>query len=123
MPRVCFFVSKALDPTKWAIQHHTKDLSTLTLRTRELVLRNDLVNLAGFKWYDSDILDFIKMFLTHSRHSTPLLCKITCRRWKRKYSEDWPDEDFQMQLACKDIGIDFNIVVDRFSSGLWNEQK
>jgi len=34
MPRVCFFVSKALDPTKWAIQHHTKDLSTLTLRTR-----------------------------------------------------------------------------------------
>lgn len=34
MPRVCFFVSKALDPSKWAIQHHTKDLSTLTLRTR-----------------------------------------------------------------------------------------
>ena len=34
MPQVCFFVSKALDPLKWAIQHHTKDLSTLTLRTR-----------------------------------------------------------------------------------------
>ncbi|BCR86514.1 uncharacterized protein ACHE_30501A [Aspergillus chevalieri] len=34
MPQVCFFVSKALDPTKWAIQHHTKDLNILTLRTR-----------------------------------------------------------------------------------------
>ena len=34
MPRVCFFVSKTLDPTKWVIQHHTKDLSTLTLHTR-----------------------------------------------------------------------------------------
>ena len=34
MPRVCFFVSKTLDPAKWAIKHHTKDLSTLTLHTR-----------------------------------------------------------------------------------------
>ena len=34
MPRVCFFVSKALDPKKWAIKHHTKDLSTLTLHTK-----------------------------------------------------------------------------------------
>lgn len=34
MPRVCFFINKSLDPTKWTIQHHTKDLSTLTLRTR-----------------------------------------------------------------------------------------
>ena len=33
MPRVCFFISKSLDPKKWTIQHHTKDLSTLTLRT------------------------------------------------------------------------------------------
>ncbi|ODM14238.1 hypothetical protein SI65_10346 [Aspergillus cristatus] len=34
MPWVCFFVSKALDPMKWAIKHHTKDLSTLTLHTK-----------------------------------------------------------------------------------------
>lgn len=99
------------------------DGSVLPDTLRELVLRNDLVNLAGFEWYDGDILDFIKKFLTHSRHSTPLLRKIKCRRWKRKYSEDWPEEGFQMQLVCKDIGIDFNIVVDRLSSGLWNEQK
>lgn len=90
---------------------------------RELVLRNDLANLAGFEWHDCEILDFIKRFLTRSRHSTPLLRKITCRRWKRQYWKDWPDEDSQMQLACRDIDIDFNIVVDRLSSGLWNEQK
>ena len=33
MPLVCFFISKSLDPKKWTIQHHTKDLSTLTLHT------------------------------------------------------------------------------------------
>lgn len=31
-PRVCFFVNKRLDPRIWSIQHHTRDMSTLTLR-------------------------------------------------------------------------------------------
>lgn len=48
------------------------DGSVLPDVLRVLVLWNDLANLAGFEWYDCDVLDSIKRFLTHSRQSIPL---------------------------------------------------
>ncbi|KAJ5927720.1 hypothetical protein N7466_006676 [Penicillium verhagenii] len=30
-PRVCFFVSKTIDPKTWSVKHHSRDVSTLTL--------------------------------------------------------------------------------------------
>jgi hypothetical protein len=31
-PRVCFFINKKLHPKQWTVQHHSRFLSTLTLR-------------------------------------------------------------------------------------------
>ncbi|KAJ5547523.1 reverse transcriptase [Penicillium frequentans] len=32
-PRVCFYVNKKMDPKTWSVRHHSRDLSTLTVRT------------------------------------------------------------------------------------------
>ncbi|KAJ5544111.1 reverse transcriptase [Penicillium frequentans] len=32
-PRVCFYVNKKIDPKTWSVKHHSRDLSTLTVRT------------------------------------------------------------------------------------------
>ncbi|KAJ5559443.1 reverse transcriptase [Penicillium frequentans] len=32
-PRVCFYVNKRIDSKKWSVRHHSRDLSTLTVRT------------------------------------------------------------------------------------------
>ncbi|KAJ5765559.1 reverse transcriptase [Penicillium odoratum] len=32
-PRVCFFVSKGINPKSWSIRHHSRDASTLTVET------------------------------------------------------------------------------------------
>ena len=73
MPRVCFFVSKALDPTKWAIQHHTKDLSTLTLRTRIGPICDGLVT------FDKDRSDKWLTRVARSGGSYSRCVRIYCR--------------------------------------------
>ncbi|KAJ5543821.1 reverse transcriptase [Penicillium frequentans] len=32
-PRVCLYVNKKIDPKTWSVRHHSRDLSTLTVRT------------------------------------------------------------------------------------------
>lgn len=88
----------------------------------ELGLRNDLNNLYEYEWRESSILTCVGSFLAgHWRDSTPLLRKITIRQWDCTYIDRFSDQEKQLESACKEQGIDFDIVVDSLSSGLWSQ--
>lgn len=79
----------------------------------ELGLRNDLNNLYEYEWRESSILTCVGSFLAgHWRGSTPLLRKITIRQWDCTYIDRFSDQEKQLESACKEQGIDFDIVVD-----------
>lgn len=61
-----------------------------------------------------------KRCLHNLPNSFSRLRSIVSRSHKRYYSQDWPEEDWQMHQTCKESGIDFNIV-DHLGSGLWSQ--
>lgn len=97
-----------------------EDCSVLPETLTELVLRIELDNILGFCWGSRDINEFVTSILHNFPDSFPRLRCIISRSHKRYYSQDWPEEDWQMHQTCKESGIDFNIVVDHLGSGLWS---
>ena len=98
-----------------------EDCSVLPETLTELVLRIELDNILGFCWGNRDINEFVTSILHNFPDSFPRLRCIISRSHKRYYSQDWPEEDWQMHQTCKESGIDFNIVVDHLGSGLWSQ--
>ncbi|OKL56217.1 hypothetical protein UA08_08364, partial [Talaromyces atroroseus] len=67
-PRVCFYVNKNLDATQWEIHYHTRDLSTLSIRTnnKEIIHIHNAYN-PGLASNDEPVLRDLQMAIeSHS---------------------------------------------------------
>lgn len=91
----------------------------------ELCLQWDSQEMMGQTWdWETNLLDRVRELLVDLRSHSPRLKRVVIRQmaWFPEQRGDFEKERQEMRADCSLAGIDFHVVFDWLSPGLWTER-